>query len=36
MVALPAIVGGAHGYAFIFTHGLYQMLGGWLDAYNVQ
>ena len=26
MVAFPAIVGGAHGYAFIFTHGHYWLL----------
>ena len=26
MVAFPTIVGGAHGYTFIFTHGFYQLL----------
>ena len=28
MDAFPAIVGGAHLYAFIFTHGCYQLLEG--------
>ena len=28
MVAFPAVVGGVHGYAFIFTHGYYQLLEG--------
>ena len=28
MVAFPGIVDGAHGYAFIFTCGCYQLLEG--------
>ena len=28
MVAFAAMAGGPHGYVFIFTHGLYQLLEG--------
>ena len=33
MAAFPTIVGSVHGYAFIFTQGLYQLLQGLVIMY---